>query len=150
MEVQTNFREILQTKGRLVYHCRGVSMLPLLRQKRDVLIIEKKTERCKRLDVALFVRPDGKYIVHRVLKVFPDGYWIVGDNCVSGENVREEQVLGVMTAVKRGGRMLQMNNWGLRLYAHLWCDAYPVRFLALRTVCFIKRKLRALWKRIKQ
>lgn len=145
-----SFREILETTGHLVYTCRGVSMLPLLRQKRDVVMIEKKITRCKRLDTALFVRPDGKYILHRVLKVRPDGYWIVGDNCISGEDVSEEQVIGVMTAVKRNGRVIRADSLGCKIYAHIWCDAYPLRFLALRAWRFLKRKLRALRKRIKR
>ena len=144
-----NFREILERDGRLVYTCRGVSMLPLLRQKRDVVILEKKTvARCKRLDTVLFVRANGQYVLHRILKVLDGGYWIVGDNCVGGENVREEQVIGVLTAVKRGSRTIRMTDWDYKLYSHLWCDAYPVRFFLLRVKSFVFRGLRYVKRKV--
>ena len=37
---RSSFEEILARDGRLIYRFRGVSMLPLLRQKKDLVIIE--------------------------------------------------------------------------------------------------------------
>ena len=125
-------------------------MLPLIRQKKDVIFLEKKTdERCKRLDVVLFMRRNGQYVLHRVLKVYDDGYWIVGDNCVRGETVAEEQVIGVLTAFKRGKKTVKVTDVPYRIFSHIWCDAYPVRFFALRCVHFVHRCLAYIAKRMK-
>lgn len=132
------FEELLERDGRLVYTNKGVSMKPFLRADRDLIIIEKKgAERCKELDAVLFRRlgANGRdaYVLHRILKVYDDGYWIVGDNCISGEYVNEEDVLGVLTAVVRGGRRIRMTDPACRLYANTWCKWYKGRFVILKT-----------------
>ena len=103
----TNFEQELETHGSLIYTNRGVSMLPLLRQDRDILVIEKRgEERCRKYDAVLFKRDNGQYILHRILKLLDGGYFIVGDNCTDGEYVREEQVLGVLQTVRRDGKTI--------------------------------------------
>lgn len=122
-------------------------MRPLLRQNRDVVVLTAKdpSVRCRRLDAVLFRRANGDYVLHRILKVFPDGYWIAGDNCVSGENVREEQVMAVLTSVKRDGKEIRVDDPGCRLYAHLWGDLWPLRFFLLRCRSLARRVLRKLF-----
>lgn len=139
MAEPTSFEEVLESSGQLVYTNKGVSMLPLLRQGRDLMVIRRREEgRCKKYDAVLFRRfeRDGSkaYVLHRILRVNPDGsYWIVGDNCVSGETVREENILGVLTEVIRDGKKhVSVTDPNYRAYVHLWCDAYPLRFAVLR------------------
>ncbi len=74
-------------------------------------------------------------------------YWIVGDNCVSGETVREEQIIGVLRAVERDGRQISVTDPAYRAYVGLWCGCYPLRFAALKAKyyagsCLRKLKLR--------
>ena len=127
------FEEILEKDGRLVYTNKGVSMLPLLRQNKDVMVIEKRDE-YHVLDAVLFRRPgeNGAYVMHRILRDNGDGtYWIVGDNCVSGETVRRGQILGLLTARIRNGRTLAMDSPRLWLYTHTWCRWWRPRFFIL-------------------
>lgn len=128
----SSFEDILQEKGALVYTNVGVSMMPLLRQGRDLMIIERPQGRLKRLDVPLYKREDGRYILHRVLRVKSWGYIICGDNCYTREHVPEDQIIGVLTAVRRRGkdgkdRLIRVTDWQFRLYSHLWCDLWIVR-----------------------
>ena len=138
MEKPVSYEELLEKNGQFVYTIRGVSMMPLLRQSRDLVRIEKKgAERCRKYDVPLFKRPKASgrddYVLHRVLKTFDDGtYWIVGDNCVSGDIVREDQIIGVMTSLVRGGRTIRTTDPGYRLYVRLWCAPYRLRMRLLR------------------
>ena len=150
MNEEARFEDILARFGQLVYPSKGVSMMPLLRQDRDLMVIDRKgAEPCRRHDAVLFKRslpgrPDA-YVLHRVLRVNGDGtYWIVGDNCFSGETVREEQILGVLAAVVRDGKRISVTDPGYRAYVHLWCDAWPLRFAALRTKHLAGRVLRKL------
>ena len=110
-------------------------MMPLLRQRRDIIEIRKKQPgRCKKYDVVLYKRGD-KYILHRILKVLPDGYLLAGDNNTFVEtDIRDENILGVMTRAIRDGKSITTDNWKYRLYVHLWCDCYPVRMLILRVM----------------
>ena len=148
MECTKTFLQILQETGCLIYTTRGVSMRPLLRQGKDVVVIETPKGPCKKYDTVLFLRPNGKYVLHRILKDFGDQYWIVGDNCVSGETVRRDQIIGVMTSVKRGRRTIRVTDWHYRLYTHIWCDIYPVRFFLLRIKNFVWRGLRCVKRRL--
>ena len=141
---RSSFEEVLATTGRLVYTNVGVSMLPLIREGRDVMIIERVSRPPRRLDAVLFVRPDvrgrGAYVLHRILRVCPDGrYWIVGDNCTEGELVERGNIIGVLAAVKRGKRTVRVTDLSYRLYVALWCAPYPLRFAALRLSRFCKR-----------
>ena len=148
MSENLSFEELLDRDGHLDFTNKGVSMLPLLRQGRDVMLIEKKgTEKCKKLDAVLFRRPkaEGKdaYVMHRILRVNPDGsYRIVGDNCVAGDTVTEDQILGVLTGVVRDGKPLSFDDWRYRLYVNTWCRWYPLRIAVLRGKHFAGRCVR--------
>lgn len=118
----------LEQRGRLVYTNVGVSMMPLLRQGRDLMIIQKRgPQRLKKYDAALYLRGDGRLILHRVLKVREHDYVIVGDNCRQKEYVAEEQILGILTEVVRDGKRFPVTDRKYLLYVHLWCDFFPIR-----------------------
>lgn len=140
MERRTvTFAEELHRTGRLIYKNKGVSMRPLIRQGKDLMIIEKRgPERIDRWEAVLFQRHHGQYVLHRILEVREDDYWIVGDNCVSGEYVKDEQILGVLTGVVRGKKEVHTTDLGYRLYVTLWCKPYRVRMTVLKVVGVVK------------
>lgn len=127
------FERTLETEGVLFYRIEGVSMLPLLRQKRDTVVIRPPQGRLKKYDVAFYHRPNGKYVLHRVVQVLPQGYVIRGDNCFVDEtDVTDREIIGVLTDVVRGGKQTSVTAWSYRLYARLWVDLYALRrFLRL-------------------
>ena len=150
----TTFEEELARTGWLAYTNVGVSMLPLIREGRDVIVIERRDPAdVRRYDTVLFLRPGvqgrGRYVLHRVLKRYPDGrFWIVGDNCVSGEDVRPQDVLGVMTKLNRAGKNVQPTDFWYRVYVALWCAPWPLRFVLLRCKRFVRRVLSAIKRRV--
>ena len=74
-----------------------------------------------------------KYILHRVLKVLPNGYLIAGDNNAFIErDVTDDMILGVMTRVIRNGKSITPDNFWYKCYVHLWCDCWPVRIALFR------------------
>ena len=137
IEGSVTFEELLQKRGFLAYTIRGRSMMPLLRQKKDVVIIRRKgEERCKKNDVVLYRYRNGnelKYILHRILEVRPDDYVIAGDNNAFLEyGITDQQILGVMTSIRRNGEDISPDNKLYRLYVHLWCDCYPARMRIIK------------------
>lgn len=96
MDTTKSIEQVLQETGIYVGPTVGTSMLPMLKNRRDTIVVKTKTERLKPLDVALYTR-GGKYILHRVLSVTDTGYIIRGDNCYFDEIVPEETVIGVLT-----------------------------------------------------
>ena len=119
---------VLQQEGVFVSTTVGVSMYPMLRDRRDTIIIRPCTGRLKKYDIPLY-RCGEKYILHRIVKVEPDSYVICGDNCRNREyGVRDGQILGVLAGFYRGAKPVDMNGIGYRAYVRLWCAAYPLRY----------------------
>ena len=71
----------------------GYSMYPLLRDRRDNIVVRPCSGRLKKYDVPLYKRGN-EYVLHRIIKVLPDGYVICGDNCINKEyNIKDENIL---------------------------------------------------------
>lgn len=131
---ENTFEELLEQNGYIVYTNVGRSMMPLLRQRRDIIEIHKKgPDRCKKYDVVLYKRGE-RYTLHRILEVLPDGkYIIAGDNNNFLEkDITDDKILGVMTRVVRDGKSVYMDDPAYMAYVHLWCDAYPARMGILK------------------
>ena len=138
--VNSTFEEQLRKNGKLIYTNKGDSMMPLIRQDRDLLVIVPAQGRLKKYDVPLYRRDDGKYVLHRILKVRREDYVICGDNRWKKEyGISDRHVIGVLSAVVRDGKELSVNDRRYRLYVHLWCDFFPVRALLVGAVSRLKR-----------
>lgn len=139
-----SFEEVLERDKSFIYKTTGVSMLPMLRQNRDLVIISEKRGRLAKNDVALFKRENGQYVLHRVISLTDDGYIIRGDNCYGSENVGEERIIGVMTGFVRGKRQYSTQDAAYKCYVRVMNSAYPLRRFYIRVRGFlvkIKRKL---------
>lgn len=126
--MNSTFELELEKTGQLIYCNKGVSMRPLIRQGKDLMVIKKVTEPPKKYDAILYKRQNGQYVLHRILKVKNQGYVLCGDNMYTLEHdVKPEQVLGILTAVIRGGKEIPVTNKFYKLYVHLWCDFFIIR-----------------------
>lgn len=138
--------EILATEGVFISTTAGVSMYPMLRNRKDTIIVKPVEGRLKKYDVALYKRGSA-YILHRVLEVLPDSYVIRGDNCDQKEyDITDEQVLGVLTGFYRGNKQIDMNGWGYKTYSRVYCMLFPIWWLGRR----IKRAMAKVWRFIKK
>ena len=137
-----SFEEELERSGKLVYRNVGVSMRPLIKQDRDIIIISKPGGRLKKYDVPLYKR-GGQYVLHRVVKVCEDSYVILGDNCLRKEyGIKEEQILGVLTSLVRNGKEVDLNGFGYRFYSRAWYFLYPVRVIFMKAKSLLGRLVR--------
>ena len=144
------FEELLEKDGCFVYTNVGYSMMPLLRQRKDIIEIHKKAPgRCRKYDVVLYKRGE-KYILHRILKVLPEGcYIIAGDHCTQLErDIKDENILGIMTRVIRNGKAITPDNLFYKAYVHLWCDFYPIRFFLIRKKPFVNKCIQYIKRRV--
>lgn len=137
---KSSFEEILESEGRLIYSNVGDSMLPVIRQGRDLLVIERTSGRLKQYDVPLYRRDTGQYVLHRVLKVRERDYVLCGDNRWGRETgITDRHVLGVLTAIIREGKTLSVTDRRYRIYVRLWCDLFPLRAVLLKGIHALKR-----------
>jgi signal peptidase I len=139
-ELSDAMRIVLENGGEVSFVTAGVSMLPLLRNRMDTAFLHKPVDPIRRGDVIFYRTDNGKYILHRVVGKRKDGFVTRGDNLrVKEYGVRKDQVLAVLTAVRRGDKLIPMHSARNRLY--VWClplvrlfrhRIYPlyVRFLA--------------------
>lgn len=123
--------EALKEEGKYVGPTVGVSMLPMLKEGRDSIVVRPAEGRLSPLDVALYRRGES-YVLHRVVAVRKDGYIIRGDNCYSDEWVTDGQILGVLTEFFRGKQHVSCTEKRYLRYAKRRIRNYPVR-------CFFRR-----------
>jgi len=140
------FEDILAETGHLIWTNVGDSMMPLLRERQDLLVIGPKPKGRLRLwDVPLYRRPNtGKCIMHRVICVLPHSYVMLGDNQWRPEfGVRDDQIIGILEGVTRrdddtshsSQHYLPVRStpehphvpFRYRAYVMLWALTYPFR-----------------------
>ncbi len=145
MEKETiKIEEVLSQKGMYVGPTVGVSMQPMLKNRRDTVVVRPKNERLKVLDVALYRR--GKdYVMHRVINVLDDTYIIRGDNCHYDEIVEEKDVIGVLTEFYRKDKHVYCTDKKYIRYSKRRVRNYPFRLFFVR----VKGKLSRILKRQK-
>lgn len=133
--------DVLGEKGFLAETVIGTSMNPLLKEHRDTVVIENIIAPLKKYDVVLFRR--GKQLVlHRIIKI-NDGYFLIrGDNCIQGETVYDNQIIGIMTHFCRNGKQCDVQHKGYRVYSVLWDWFYFVRVVLNKTISLLKKIIR--------
>lgn len=135
--VNSTIEQELATQGHSFFQTVGDSMEPLLHNRKSTVVIEKATGALKKYDVALYRRPTGEYVLHRVLQVRRNDYLICGDNRIYREPVPKEWILGVMTGFypDAGERYIScedlkyqkyLRTMELRYWIH-WIKALPGR-----------------------
>ncbi len=110
----------------------GVSMLPMLRQGRDTVTLSPIPERLRKYDLPLYRRPDGKFILHRIVGTAADGtYTCIGDHqFVFETGVRPEWMIAVVTKFTRDSREHSVKEFTYRLYCRVWhYSRMPRKFL---------------------
>lgn len=120
----------LSEHGQAYVRVTGMSMWPLLRHLRDGVIIVPPG-RVRAGDIVLFDRRNGRYALHRVIRVTGNSFSMAGDNQRHMETgLPLEQVVGVVTEIDRGGRRISCRNFFLEIYSRaLTSLAWPRIYL---------------------
>ena len=137
----------LDTHGFYASNTLGVSMRPLFKTHRDMIVVKKPEAELKKYDVGLYVTPRGKYILHRVMKVRATEYIFRGDNTYSPEHVPKEWVIGVLVKFNRKGKTHTVDEISYRIYSRLWHFIYPVRFVLRKTRVLLGRIYRKIFRK---
>lgn len=120
---------------------RGISMLPMIRQGRDKVVISRPPERLKKYDIPLYRRTDGSFVLHRIIKAGAT-YTCIGDNQLDAEGgIAHDQVIGVVTAFTRGDKEYSVSCFGYRVYCRMWHFTRPLRRL-WRSLKYRARRLK--------
>lgn len=122
----------------------GNSMLPLFRHKRDSVILSPcDPSSLKRGDVPLYRRLDGKFVLHRILRVNNDTYTLAGDAQHELEiGLPKSCVVAVMTGFIRKGKTVSCRHVLYRMYSVGWMWLRPVRPYLFRVASRLRRRKR--------
>lgn len=119
----------------------GNSMSPLVRDRVDAVILTKAPPKLRVGDVPLYLRDNGKYVLHRVVRIAADGsYTMRGDNQnVDEPGIRPDQIRAVAAGFIRRNKPVMTDNRTYRLHSWLWLRCYPYRVVAKRVDYHILR-----------
>lgn len=136
----------LELQDTVAFLTAGASMRPLLRTHKDIVVIKKAKHPLSVGDVPLYKKKGvDKLILHRIIGVKEDGTYITrGDNTYHKEYIPKADIVGVMTALYRGGKYIDCgSSKAYKIYVKINKFLYPVRWLW-------KTKIRAFLGRVKR
>lgn len=126
MENRTKFEimrplidEAFEKGNSFTFKPNGISMKPFIKGGQTTVTIEKYTGTAKKYDIVFYTREDGKYVMHRIVKVYDDFFGVCGDNQWWIEKVRDEQIFAIVTKVegkKNNGGKLYLATLGVRRF----------------------------------
>ncbi len=127
----------------------GVSMQPLLAERQTHVTVIP-AESIHKGDILLYIRADGDYVLHRLIKTDKDHFYIRGDNTYGLELVDRQQIIGRVTHIYRNKKIIDIETSnGYRLYVFVWNFLYPCRWLLWKLRLYLRRlcKKIAAWQK---
>lgn len=122
-------RERLAAGQSVRFSPRGTSMLPMLRQDIDSVVLSPLPRELKKYDIPLYQRENGQYVLHRIVKT-GESFVCMGDNQFAPEpDISRQQLIAVVTAFYRGDKRREVTSLPYRLYCVLWHYSRPLRRL---------------------
>ena len=134
--------------GSAILPVTGSSMLPALREGRDMVELVPLNGTPIRGDVLFYRRPSGQYVLHRLIRMED------AETClICGDNQWERELLSLDRVIARVERFVRDGKWinckddqVYRLYTKIWTALFPVR----RPIIMLRRclgRLRAKMRR---
>ena len=114
--------ESLNLGQKVKFSPKGISMLPLIREGKDSVVLEKPDGMLAPYDIALYRRADGKYVLHRIVAVDRNGRYVcMGDNQIAKEfGITHDQVIAKVMGINRGRHQVNLDGCFYRSYCKLW------------------------------
>ena len=140
-EYMKAIRELVEEGRRMSLVVSGHSMTPLLVSGRDRIWFEKPKRKMKKGDMVFYNRTDGQFVMHRICKVKPEGFYIVGDAQSEIEGpVLPEQIFAIVTEAERKGKRIGPGDFWWEFFEHVWIHIIPFRTLIKKIYCLWGKK----------
>lgn len=123
-------KEIFKLGKTFTLTAKGSSMAPLLHSGRDEVVLADcpDPEKLKARDIPLYLREDGRPVLHRIVRVNKTSFDMCGDAQTEIErDIKPSQIVAVAVGFKRRGKMISVNSKKYKLYSFLWCIVRPIR-----------------------
>ena len=110
-ELEGIIKEKLSSGARVTIQPRGTSMLPLIHQGRDEVVLKKPEGRLKKFDIIFYKRASGQFVLHRIIKVRKNDYILCGDNQTEYEyNITDDMILAVVEKLIIDGKTVSVTD----------------------------------------
>ena len=104
-------REKLAMGGTVIIKPKGTSMLPLIRQGIDEVVLKCPDGRLKKYDIPFYKRKNGQFVLHRIVKVRKNDYVLCGDNQTEYEyGIRDDMIIAVVAEIVRDKKHIKTDN----------------------------------------
>ena len=133
--------EILASGGEFKMYPRGISMLPLIKQDSDsVVLVGAEGAVLEKHDIAFYRRDNGQFVLHRIMSCEEDGtYTMCGDNQTYLERgVRADQIIAKVSKLYKKEKLFRFDSLRYKIYLATWC--------CMRVRLFLRLPKRALGK----
>ena len=116
-EYFSRVRKDLAQNGQAYVRVTGTSMTPLLHHVRDgVVLVPPK--RIRSGDIVLFSRENGRYALHRVIRIKGDRFTMAGDHQWHIETgLPAKQIVGVAAMLHRRGKFISCKKFSIKIYS---------------------------------
>lgn len=118
-EYDNLIKEVIESGGEFRIYPKGISMLPILRQGKDSVVLVKPTFPLYRGQIIFYQRKNGQYVLHRIVGVDKDSYVLCGDNqTYREEGVTQDMIIAVVNRIYRGDK--EVSQKVHKIYEFLW------------------------------
>ncbi len=119
--------EILAENGKCIGKTEGDSMYPLIVEGKNKVLVTLPEFPLLKGDVPLYKR-DGRYVLHRIVRVTKKGYIISGDNRGHAEKgITDSDIIGVLAGVYDGDNLLKSTDKEYIKHTKKVLRSYPIR-----------------------
>lgn len=117
----------------------GSSMSPFLIHQRDSIYFGKPHRALKKGDMVFYQRTNGDFVIHRIRRVAPEGYYLIGDaQTVTEGPVSASQIFALILKVKRKGKWIEPGSFLWEFFARVWINLIPLRRIILQAYGLLK------------
>lgn len=115
----------------------GSSMSPFLVHERDSIIFSKPNRELKRGDMVFYQRGNGQFVMHRILRIKPEGLYLIGDAQKEIEGpINPSQVFGLIKKVNRKGKWIEPGCFWWWFFEYVWLKIIPFRKIIMKIFNF--------------
>ena len=132
--------EVLASGGEFCIYPKGTSMLPLIVQTRDSVVLKRNFDiPAKKHDIAFYRRKNGQFVLHRVMDICSDGTYVMcGDNqLVLEKGIEKEQIIAYVSLINRKNKAVRMEGFIYSAYVFLWTK------MTIRRMFFFPRRVKS-------
>ena len=125
-----SIEEMIKSEGQAIIAPVGKSMLPFLKEGRDLVLLKAPTDSLQKYDVVLYKNEIEGYILHRIIRINGSDYIICGDNSSIWERgYSSDDIIAVVDKIIRNGKQIDCHCFRNKIYERVWCGSFIKRVI---------------------